>query len=259
VQTESFRQPLLLCNAIVYLRCNMTASRSSFRLSGHSMTFDLRRHALRSDLADVALAGMTFAPHYAEAVQRECALPFLAMCNKPGGDQVSELLFGEAFGLLDISGGWAWGYSIHDHYVGYVKADALTALSGHTQAETKGDPVEAASAFLDIPYVWGGRGGAGIDCSGLVQRGLAAAGISAPRDSDMQMAETGSLFLDDVELKRADLIFFPGHVGMMVDADHILHATRHHGKTVIEPLADVVARVAAEYPKAITARKRLSL
>jgi cell wall-associated NlpC family hydrolase len=237
----------------------MTASRSSFRLSGHSVTFDLRRHALRGDLADVALAGMTFAPHYAEAVTRECALPYLAMYNKPGGDQVSELLIGEAFGLLDISGGWAWGYSIHDHYVGYVKADALSAPSEQRRAEVSGDPVEAASTFLDMPYVWGGRGGAGIDCSGLVQRGLAAAGIVAPRDSDMQLAETGSILPDDATLQRADLIFFPGHVGMMADADHLLHATRHHGKTVVEPLADVVARVAAEHPQVITARKRLSL
>ena len=63
----------------------------------------------------------------------------------------------------------------------------------------------------------------------------------------------------DAPLKRADLIFFPGHVGIMINDDHLLHATRHHGKTVIEPLADVVARVSAEHPQAITARKRLSL
>ena len=222
------------------------------------MTFDLRRHALRGDLADVALAGQTFAPHYAEAVLRECAPPFIAMYNKPGGDQVSELLSGEAFGLLDVSGGWAWGYSIHDHYVGYVKADALTAPSEDARAVSNGDPIDAASAFIDMPYVWGGRGGAGIDCSGLVQRGLAAAGVAAPRDSDMQLAETGSLLPIDAPLKRADLIFFPGHVGMMIDGDNLLHATRHHGKTVIEPLGDVIARVAAEHPQAITARKRLS-
>jgi hypothetical protein len=237
----------------------MTAPRCSFRLSGHSVTFDPRRHALRGDLADIALAGLTFAPHYAEAVARECAPPFVAMYDKPGGDQVSELLEGEGFALLDVSGGWAWGYSIHDHYVGYVKADGLVAPTGQKQTKITGDPVDAASAFLDMPYVWGGRGGAGIDCSGLVQRGLAAIGVAAPRDSDMQLAETGSLLPENEALKRADLIFFPGHVGMMVDGEHLLHATRHHGKTVIEPLADVVARVAAEHPQAITARKRLSL
>lgn len=237
----------------------MTALRSSFRLSGHSMTFDLRRHALRGDLADVALAGQTFAPHYAEATLRECAPPFTAMYDKPDGNQVSELLGGEGFGLLDIAGGWAWGYSIHDHYVGYVRADALIMPTENADTAVKSDPVEAASAFLDMPYIWGGRGGAGIDCSGLVQRGLAAAGIDAPRDSDMQLAETGSPLSDDAVLTRADLVFFPGHVGIMVDSDNLLHATRHHGKTVIEPLATVVARVSVEHPQAVTARKRISL
>jgi cell wall-associated NlpC family hydrolase len=250
---------LLLCDAIVYLRCNMTASRSSFRLTGHSTIFDRRRHALRDDLADVALAGQTFAPHYAEAILRECAPPFIAMYDKPGGDQVSELLDGEAFGLLDVSGGWAWGYSIHDHYVGYVKADALIAPSGQAPSVAKSDPVDAASAFIDMPYVWGGRGGAGIDCSGLIQRGLAAAGIPTPRDSDMQLAETGTVLPDNTPHARGDLMFFPGHVGILIDRNHLLHATRHHGKTVIEPLADVVARVSAEHPQAITARKRLAL
>jgi NlpC/P60 family/Bacterial dipeptidyl-peptidase Sh3 domain len=250
---------LLLCDAIVYLRCNMIAPRSSFRLTGHSMLFDRRRHALRADLADVALAGMTFAPHYAEAAPRECAPPFLAMYNKPNGDQVSELLAGEGFGLLDVSGGWAWGFSIHDHYVGYVKADALIMPTDKAQPIAKGDFVDTAIAFLDIPYVWGGRGGAGIDCSGLVQRALTAAGITAPRDSDMQLAETGDTLPNDAPLMRGDLIFFPGHVGIMTDGENLLHATRHYGKTVIEPLADVVARVSATEPQAISARKRVSL
>ena len=215
----------------------MIAPRSSFRLTGHSVVFDRRRHALRADLADVALAGMTFAPHYAEAAPRECGLPFVAMYNKPNGDQVSELLAEEGFGLLDVSGGWAWGYSIHDHYVGYVKADALRMPSRKAEPLPAGDIVDAATAFLNVPYVWGGRGGAGIDCSGLIQRGLAVAGISAPRDSDMQLAETGDMLPDDALLMRGDLIFFPGHVGIMTDGENLLHATRHHGKTVIEPLA----------------------
>jgi hypothetical protein len=41
-------------------------------------------------------------------------------------DQVSELLPGEAFAVLDIAAGWAWGYSVADHRVGYVEAIELT-------------------------------------------------------------------------------------------------------------------------------------
>ena len=237
----------------------MTAPPRSFSLSGHSATFDLRRHAARADLADVALAGKTFAQHYAQAVPRTCVPEFATMYDKPGGIQTSELLIGERFGLLDISGGWAWGYSIHDHYVGYVSADALTTVHEADALPTvpHSDPVESARAFLGMRYVWGGRGGAGIDCSGLVQRGFAAAGVAAPRDSDMQLDELGNHLDDKAALQRGDLVFFPGHVGIMVDGEHLLHATRHHGKTVIEPLVDVVTRVANDHRPAIVARKRI--
>jgi cell wall-associated NlpC family hydrolase len=235
----------------------MTFSRRSFRLSGSSQKFDRRTHALRADLADAALAGRLFAPHYAEPASRVCRSDFAALFDKPMGAQTSELLQGEVFALLDVSGGWAWGFCAHDHYVGYIKADAL-GLGGTTPSRiSASDVVEASLNFLGRPYVWGGRGGAGIDCSGLVQRAFAAVGVEAPRDSDMQMAELGSLLAADENLSHGDLVFFPGHVGIMIDGEDMLHATRFHGKTVIEPLSAVAARVAADHATPILARKRV--
>ena len=224
----------------------MTRDRASFTLTGKTASFDPRIEAVRGDLADVALAGKLFAPHYAQAVETVCARPFAPVCNKPGGEQVSELLSGEAFMLLDVSGGWAWGWSALDHYVGYVEANALDPQFPKSVLSPAPDHVAAAEAFLGEPYVWGGRGGEGIDCSGLVQRALAAISIAAPRDSDMQRDGLGTLIDEGAPLRRGDLIFFPGHVGLKYDKDNLLHATRHHGKTVIEPLALVVARVKAE-------------
>ena len=213
---------------------------------------------MRGDLADAALAGKHFSPHYVRPVDRFCALPYAAICDKPRGRQVSELLAGESFMLLDISGGWAWGYSKHDHYVGYVDADALTEKKAPQLSGVKtNDPVEAARAFLDLPYIWGGRGGRGIDCSGLIQRSLAAIGIAAPRDSDMQMASLGTDLPGGTPLQRGALVFFPGHVGMMVNAEDLIHATQHFGKTVIEPLADVVSRIEENHEMPILARRRI--
>lgn len=212
---------------------------------------------MRGDLADAALAGKHFSPHYVRPVDRFCALPYAAICDKPQGRQVSELLAGESFMLLDVSGGWAWGYSKHDHYVGYVRADALTETVTQVAGVKTNDPVEAARAFLDLPYIWGGRGGTGIDCSGLIQRSLAAIGIAAPRDSDMQMADLGTDLPGGTLLQGGDLVFFPGHVGMMVNADDLIHATQHFRKTVIEPLADVVSRIAADHETPILARRRI--
>jgi cell wall-associated NlpC family hydrolase len=220
---------------------------------------DPRINAMRGDLADVELAGRRFAPHYAAAVTRACAPEYAALFDKPNGAQSSELLHGEHFALLDVSGGWAWGYSVHDHYVGYLPIDQLTAATSPAPVVEPADPTQIARTFLNLPYVWGGRGGAGIDCSGLIQRALAGRAIAAPRDSDMQKAALGREIPAVEPRQSGDLIFFPGHVGLMIDGETLIHATRHHGKTVIEPLADVVARVAEKYDgTSITARKRIS-
>ena len=82
------------------------------------------------------------------------------------------------------------------------------------------DAVAVAERFLETPYLWGGRTSEGIDCSGLVQTALTAAGVAAPRDSDMQEATLGQPVAIDEPgalFKRGDLVFWKGHVGIMRD------------------------------------------
>lgn len=107
------------------------------------------------------------------------------------------------------------------------------------------DPVATAERLLGVPYYWGGRTPWGIDCSGLAQLCFACAGHALPRDSDMQRAEAGELLSKDgegVSYTRGDLVFFPGHVGLMVDGERLIHATAHSMTVTVEPLADVAAR-----------------
>lgn len=135
---------------------------------------------------------------------------------------------------------------------GWVHARHLAPI-----AEDAPDFVAVAERFVGTPYLWGGRTSIGIDCSGLVQLALLAAGIHCPRDSDQQAATLGSLVSgdgQDVAFNRGDLVFFPGHVGIMTDAHTLLHANAFHMQVVAEPLADVVARAGA---KGINAVKRL--
>lgn len=109
------------------------------------------------------------------------------------------------------------------------------------------DFVDVAERFMETPYLWGGRTRLGIDCSGLVQVALEAAGLPAPRDSDMQRAELGSDLLipeNHEGLQRGDLIFWPGHVGIMADGIMLLHANAHHMAVVVEPLPEATERMA---------------
>lgn len=220
---------------------------------------DPRMAAARIDLADAALQGIIDSARYAAPHVMACAVAHTPLLDAANGNQISELLAGEHFELLEVADGWAWGFCAHDHYVGYCRADSLDEATDPPPQKRTDDPVSFAKRFIGMDYVWGGRGGAGIDCSGLVQRAMAAIGVSAQRDSDMQCATLGVALPDNAALERGDLIFFPGHVGIMVDGEQLLHATRYHQKTVIEPLDSVTARVMRKHGTGIVARKRISL
>ena len=116
------------------------------------------------------------------------------------------------------------------------------------------DFVAVAEQLGGVPYRWGGRSGDGVDCSGLVQLALGFAGVAAPRDSDQQMA-LGEAVAEGAPLQRGDLVFLPGHVGIMANATDLLHANAHWMRVVTEPLAEVLARQGEG--RGITAIRRL--
>lgn len=105
-------------------------ARAQFHLAGPSRSYDPQRQAIRADLADAAEAHHHFAPHYAapaEWVFRASGDIFSA------ADADSEVrasaAAGDGFALLDLTGGWAWGYRVADHLVGYVRADIVAAAT----------------------------------------------------------------------------------------------------------------------------------
>jgi cell wall-associated NlpC family hydrolase len=104
------------------------------------------------------------------------------------------------------------------------------------------DFVAVAEEFMHAPYLWGGKTSLGIDCSGLVQVALQAAGIPSPRDSDMQELALGKLSSLG-ELRRGDLVFWKGHVAIARDRETLLHANAHHMAVAIEPATDAIARI----------------
>ncbi len=126
------------------------------------------------------------------------------------------------------------------------------------KAEFETDFVGVAEKFMDVPYYWGGKSAGGLDCSGLVQTALEACGVFALRDADLQEKQLGqNLMINDLDgLRRGDLVFWKGHVGIMADDRTLLHATGHYMLTVKESLGEAIRRIAASEGQ-VTSIKRL--
>ena len=108
------------------------------------------------------------------------------------------------------------------------------------------DWVAVAEGFRRSPYIWGGKTLAGLDCSGLVQVALEAIGYQLPRDTDLQEKAIGQRIEptpDFANLRRGDLVFWDGHVGIMLDRERLLHATSAFMEVVVEPVHDAVRRI----------------
>lgn len=122
-----------------------------------------------------------------------------------------------------------------------------------------GDWVAEAERLLGLPYLWGGRSAMGLDCSALIQLALQAAGRECLRDSDMQEATLGKTLAEGTKPARGDLMFWKGHVGVMVSPTRLLHANIHHMAVAKEPLGPALRRIEKAGDGAVTRHARLDL
>ncbi|XDZ65733.1 C40 family peptidase [Alphaproteobacteria bacterium LSUCC0684] len=122
---------------------------------------------------------------------------------------------------------------------GFIPLAQITPLAGKVE-----DWVSLAEDLSGTPYRWGGRDTIGIDCSALVQLALAGGGIDAPRNSGDQERALGHTLAADAPLRRGDLVFWKGHVGIMRDGITLIHANMFHAMTASEPLKTARERLA---------------
>ena len=133
-------------------------------------------------------------------------------------------------GAFDELSGGGWVYSRHLAPAGIFEADHAAV----------------AVRFLDTPYLWGGKTSVGLDCSGLIQLSLARCGLSVSRDTDMQETSIGEpvdFYGDESVLARGDLVFWPGHAGIWIDADQFVHANATDMMVAIAPLSELAAYI----------------
>ena len=120
------------------------------------------------------------------------------------------------------------------------------------------DFITVAEKHLGLPYIWGGISTVGLDCSGLVLSSLRAVGSDSPRDTDMMEEKLGSfLSISKNNYSRGDLVFWKGHVGIMVSKTDIIHANAFHMSVIVEPLSVVIDRSLERGGGEITSVKRL--
>ena len=123
---------------------------------------------------------------------------------------------------------------------GWVFTNHLAAIESYAS-----DHCESARKFLEVPYLWGGKTSAGIDCSGLLQVSLASCGKAIPRDSDMQTGIGRAVSYDGDEgaLQRGDLVFWRGHAGIWIDPQTFIHANATDMLVATAPLSQVAAQI----------------
>jgi cell wall-associated NlpC family hydrolase len=168
---------------------------------------------------------------------------------------------------IKLAGARALPFGARVTVVGTSGDFALADTGGHIiaahlapLASRAADPAGIAELFLHTPYLWGGRSSLGLDCSGLLQTALRAAGHAAPRDSDMLESWCGARgkpVTDMAALRRGDAVFWQGHCGLMLDNERLIHANGYHMAVAIEPLAVAEERIRTRSYGPITAMVRL--
>jgi hypothetical protein len=149
-------------------------------------------------------------------------------------ERVTSIAVGEEVFVVEEQGGWARVLAPDQPthldpagYPGWVRTAALGD-----------DPLTVARGFLGAPYLWGGLGREGIDCSGLVHVSFRAVGLRVPRDA----ADQAAAAVPVTDPRPGDLWFFGRpdepvtHVGFVTEVG-LLHASQQAG-VVEEPMPD---------------------
>jgi cell wall-associated NlpC family hydrolase len=136
-----------------------------------------------------------------------------------------------------------------DNSTSAVPATGTTGLPASVHLPP-GTPPQVATAItyalaqLGKPYIWGGTGPAGYDCSGLIMKAYQAAGISLPRTT-FQQVNAGTPVYSLSQLEPGDLIFTPGsdgtpanpgHVGMYIGNGLVIQAPKTGKPIILTPL-----------------------
>jgi len=134
----------------------------------------------------------------------------------------------------------------------WIKKKNLKKISFKTKNSFKG-----INKFLNIKYKWGGKHFTGVDCSGLIQLFLNYNNKYCPRDTKDQVR----YFKKKIKLrniKKNDLIFWKGHVAVVISKNKLIHAYGPLKKVVIMPIKKTIDRINRTANLKVTGIRRIS-
>ncbi|MEU9131728.1 NlpC/P60 family protein [Kitasatospora sp. NPDC048540] len=158
--------------------------------------------------------------HYDVYQARISGAPAPAASTNSGGG-IKQGWDGSKYWFKNAAGQWRWT-THYDVYLSRISGGSGTAAAPVTGTGTNAGSLEAAVQFalgeVGVPFLWGGNGPGGYDCSGLVQQAYRRAGISLPRVANDQYAATTPISASS--LRRGDLLFW-SDTGRADDIEHV--------------------------------------
>lgn len=153
---------------------------------------------------------------------------------------IDYLPMGAQISVKKIENNWAEIYlsSSDDSKTAYIPANHIIDKKSKIK-----DWVKIAEQIIGAPYKWGGRDTMGLDCSALLQLSYQSFGQNIPRNTKDQFNIEKKIIKDFNELERGCVVFWEGHVGIMVNKFDCLHSNAFHMKTVVEPLNNIITRI----------------
>lgn len=163
---------------------------------------------------------------YKDASSKSDILMYIPMGSRVA---IKNVAFGWSKTVLTLRGKSQVGY-IPDNHIVFIEHKVK-------------DWVKIAETLVGTPYRWGGRSTIGIDCSALLQLSYQTFGQNIPRNTSEQITVNKKIIKDVNNLFRGCVVFWKGHVGIMIDNVNLIHANAFHMKTTIEPLSNVIKRI----------------
>ena len=169
---------------------------------------------------------------------------FIYFDNDPKSNSLFYLPLGARVLVENIKSDWAQivYYYNNEIQTGYVPTKHIVELRHKVK-----DWVEVAQKLEGTPYKWGGRDSIGIDCSALLQLSYQTFGEILPRNTSQQVKLKKKRIKDLKDLKRGCVVFWRGHVGIMVNKLKCIHANAFHMKTKTEPLSEIIERMGKNF------------